>query len=176
VEGYEGKGFFRMDLISISALIAAVAFVILVVFISRTLFRLERVFRGVESTIAETQKDLHNVCVEAVQLVHTSNHLANEAKIFVNNSNELTKDMRERAKSLDVLAKSVEEVGVTISEMNEKVRDTANNVSNTVKVSTEKMSQLVNWGNTAMDLWEKYKTKREGKKRNGKSNINDSTV
>ncbi|WP_088013490.1 DUF948 domain-containing protein [Gottfriedia acidiceleris] len=165
-----------MDLISVSVLIAVIAFVILVVFISRTLFRLERLFRGIEETVTETQKDLHNVCVEAVQLVHTSNHLANEAKIFINNSNELTKDMRERAKSLDVLAKSVEEVGVTISEMNEKVRDTANNVSNTVKVSTEKMSQVVNWGTTAMDIWEKYKTKREGKKKNGKSNINDSTI
>ena len=165
-----------MDLISISVLIAAIAFVVLVIFISRTLFRLERLFRGVETTLTETQKDLHEVCVEAVQLVHTSNHLAKEAQVFVNNSNELTKDMRERAKSLDVLAKSVEEVGVTIAEMNEKVRDTATNVTNTVKVSTEKVSQALKWGNTAVDIWEKFKTKREGKKKNGQSNFNDSTV
>lgn len=165
-----------MNLISVSALIAAIAFVVLVVFVSRTLFRLERVFREVETTLSETQKDLHNVSVETVQFIHTSNHLAEEAKVLVRNSNELAKDMRERAKSLDVLAKSVEEVGVTISEMNEKVRDTATNVTNTVKVSTEKMSQALKWGNTAVDIWEKFKMKREGKKKNGQSNFNDSTI
>jgi uncharacterized protein YoxC len=165
-----------MDIISVSALIAAIAFVVLVVFISRTLFRLEKLFRGVEDTLKETQKDLHDVSVETVQFIHTSNHLAEEAKILVRNSNELAKDMRERAKSLDVLAKSVEEVGVTIAEMNEKVKDTASNVTNTVKMSTEKMSQALKWGTTAVDLWEKYKMKREGKKKNGQSNINDSTI
>ncbi|WP_088043064.1 DUF948 domain-containing protein [Bacillus sp. EAC] len=165
-----------MNLISVSTFIAAIAFVVLVIFICRSLFRFEKVLRGVEHTLSETQKDVHDVCVETVQLIHTSNHLAEEAKIFVNNSNELTKDMRERAKSFDVLARSVEEVGVTISEMNEKVRDTATNVTNTVKISTEKMSQALKWGSTAVDIWEKIKTKREGKKNNGQKNFDDSRV
>lgn len=159
-----------MSLISISALIAAIAFVVFVVFVCRTLFRLEKVFIRVESTLEESQKDFHEVCGEAVQLIHTSNKLADETKTLVRNSNDLTEDMRERAKSLDVLAKSVEEVGVTIAELNEKVRDTASNVSNTVKVSTEKMSQALKWGNTAIDLWDKFKSYREGKKRNDATN------
>lgn len=162
----ERKGLIGMNLISISAIVAAIAFVILVVFVCRTLFRLEKLFGKMEHTLSETQKDIHDLSLETVQFIHTSNHLAEETKVFVRNSNELAKDMRERAKSLDVLAKSVEEVAGTISEMNEKVRDTASNVTNTVKVSTEKVSQALKWGNTAMDLWDKFKTKREGKKIN----------
>jgi len=165
-----------MSLMSISVFIIAIAFVALVVFLSRTLFSLEKVFKEIEGTLSEAQKDLQSVSLEAKDFLHTSNQLADEAKILIRNTNDLTEEMRERAKSLDILAESVEGIGETINDLNEKVRGTALSVTDTVKTSTEKFAQALKWGTTAADIWDKIKSMRGGKKDHGKTRYNDPTI
>ncbi|WP_187444893.1 DUF948 domain-containing protein [Rossellomorea vietnamensis] len=95
-------------MLEMSAVIAAVAFTILVVYLILTL-------RKVMATIAETKKTLHDARTSV-------NSLTDEAEELIHTANQISDDVKGKMKAVDPLVESAQDVGEMIHSVTSSVK------------------------------------------------------
>lgn len=147
------EGRVHMNLLHISAFIAAIAFLILVIFLVRTLMSFSKTLDSVTTTlnnVAKTvegfEKQMQGVTKETTQLLNTSNRLANG---IVDNTEKL-----------NVLFDGIKGIGHTIQEFNFSLQKLSDELKEQAESHSEKTSQTIKWGEAAIHLWKKYKEKK----------------
>ncbi|MCI7240685.1 DUF948 domain-containing protein [Aerococcus suis] len=114
----------------IAALIAAVAFAVLVVFIilflrqvTKTVSEVTDTVKEANETIAILRKDVDGISLEAQGLLNKSNVLLN--------------DVNGKVSQIDPLFKAIGEIGITVSDVNDSTRDLVLNVTNTANAKVD---------------------------------------
>ncbi|WP_332697590.1 DUF948 domain-containing protein [Halalkalibacter lacteus] len=135
------------SLLYISALVAAVAFAVLVIYLVRTLKSANRTLEHVANTMAGLEKQVNGITKETEELLHRTNRLAD--------------DIQEKSESLNTVFSSVKELGDSIGQVNKSLRHMSNTVSTQVVKQSDQIAKAVQWGNVAIDLYSKFKQKKE---------------
>ncbi|MGM0845023.1 MAG: DUF948 domain-containing protein [Bacillota bacterium] len=95
-------------MLEMSAVIAAVAFTILVVYLILTL-------RKVMATLAETKKTLHDARTSV-------NSLTDEAEELIHTANQISDDVKGKMKAIDPLVESAQDVGEMMHSVTSSVK------------------------------------------------------
>ncbi|QOR65866.1 DUF948 domain-containing protein [Cytobacillus suaedae] len=134
----------------LSVALIAIAFLVLVIFLSRTLRSLQITLDNVAKTLSGLEKQMEGITVETTELLHKTNALAT--------------DIQEKTKKLNTVVDAVQDVGASIQRFNGSIQKVSENVSVQVERNQEKVTQVIQWGNVLIDLWDKWKDKKEVKR------------
>ncbi|WP_052504596.1 DUF948 domain-containing protein [Rossellomorea aquimaris] len=94
-----------------SAVIAAVAFTILVIYLIMTLRKVMATLTETEKTLSDARKAVNGVTEEAEELIHTANQISD--------------DVKGKMKAVDPLLESVHDVGDMLQNVTSSVKRTA---------------------------------------------------
>lgn len=131
----------------VSALIAAIAFAVLVIYLVQTLKALRTTLENVASTVDSLQNQLTGVTEETERLLH--------------NTNKLTEDLHEKSQALDSLFNQVKEVGNSLGKLNQSFKNISNQVASGTERYSEQVEKVVEWSSALMTIWQKWKTKQK---------------
>lgn len=119
-----------------AAIIAAIAFLILVIFIVLFIRSLTKTIDSVTETVDEVTKTL-------AILKKDVDGLSLEAQGLLNKSNTLLDDVNYKVAKIDPLFTAVGDVGLSLSEVNGATRDLVLNITNSANDSVEKVKTKV---------------------------------
>lgn len=126
-----------MTVVEIAALIAAIAFAVLVIFVCLNLSKLSNVIKEVETTVQNVNKTLDVVTKDV-------DNLSLEVEGLLNKANTLVDDVNGKVGKTDPLFTAIGDLGLTVSDLNDSTRQmTANLVGNLSKKKTSKLDQLL---------------------------------
>lgn len=141
----------------VSAALIAIAFLILVIFVSKTLKSLQATLDNISKTVGGLEKQLEGVTTETTKLLHKSNLLAD--------------DLQQKAEGLNSVVTAVKEVGETVSHFNHTLQNITNSVDKQVDNNKDKISQVIQWSNVFLELKDKWKEKKQKKAMTQKKEI-----
>ncbi|WHY76486.1 DUF948 domain-containing protein [Neobacillus sp. WH10] len=133
----------------LSVALIAIAFFVLVIYLSKTLKSLQVTLTSVSNTLTGLEKQLNGVTTETTLLLQKTNALA--------------EDIQQKAESLNSVVDAVKDVGTTVSKFNGTLQNITNSVDQQVEESKEKISQIVQWSNIFLELKDKWQARKHGK-------------
>jgi uncharacterized protein YoxC len=132
-----------------SVALISIAFLVLVIFITKTLKSLQGTLNHVSQTLGGLEKQLEGVTKETTVLLHKTNKLAD--------------DLQQKADSLTSVVDAVKDIGRTVSHFNPSLQNITNTVDKQVEDNKEKISQVIQWTNVFLELKDKWKTRKQEK-------------
>ena len=133
----------------LSVALIAIAFFVLVIYLSKTLKSLQVTLTSVSNTLTGLEKQLNGVTTETTLLLQKTNALA--------------EDIQLKAESLNSVVDAVKDVGTTVSKFNGTLQNITNSVDQQVEESKEKISQIIQWSNIFLELKDKWQARKQGK-------------
>lgn len=133
----------------LSVAFIAIAFFILVIYISRTLNSVRVSLETVTKTLGGLERQIEGVTTETTSLLQRTNHLA--------------EDLQRKSESLNSVVEAVKDVGSTVSHFNQTLQGITNAVDKQVEGNKEKISQVIQWSNVFIELKDKWKSKKQDK-------------
>ncbi|GAA4072917.1 DUF948 domain-containing protein [Amphibacillus indicireducens] len=134
------------NLLYISAIIFALAFVALVVYLIKVLKETERTMGSVANTLEGLEKQMEGITTETTLLLNRTNALAD--------------DISDKSQRLNGLVDSVSGLGTTITGFNQSLQQFSNSVTGIALDNKEETAQLVKWGTVIMELINKRRSKK----------------
>ncbi|MBU8879761.1 DUF948 domain-containing protein [Bacillus sp. FJAT-29790] len=131
----------------LSVALIAIAFFILVIYLSRTLKSLQVTLESVSKTIEGLEKQLDGVTKETTALLHKTNALAD--------------DIAEKSESLNSVVNAVKDVGESVRGFNGSIQKITSSVNNQIEENKDKISQVVQWSQVFFEIKEKWKMRRQ---------------
>ncbi|MCC3357988.1 DUF948 domain-containing protein [Bacillus sp. REN16] len=134
-------------IVYISVAVIAVAFLILVIYLSRTLRSLQITLDNVAGTLSGLEKQMEGVTSETTALLHKTNKLA--------------EDIQQKSESLNTVVYAVKDVGTSLQRFNQSVGNVTEEVAVQLEKNKTKISQVVQVGNAVIEMWDKWKDKKQ---------------
>lgn len=134
----------------LSVALIAIAFLILVIFVAKTLKSLQETLSSVSNTLTGLERQLDGVTKETTELLHKTNALAD--------------DIQEKSQNLNSVVSAVKNVGTTVNKFNGTLKTLTESFDIQVEENKEKISQIVQWGNVFLELKDKWNAKKQEKK------------
>ncbi|MFA8439234.1 DUF948 domain-containing protein [Pueribacillus sp. YX66] len=131
----------------ISALIAAIAFAVLVGYLVQTLKALRTTLDNVASTVDSLEQQMTGITRETERLL--------------NNTNKLTEDIQGKSQALDIVFDQVKEVGTSLGTLNESFKNISNQVVSGTERYSDQVEKVVEWSSALMKIWQKWKVKQK---------------
>ena len=131
----------------LSVALIAIAFFVLVIYLSKTLKSLQGTLTSVSKTLSGLEKQLDGV--------------TSETTILLQKTNALAEDIQQKSESLNSVVDAVKDVGVTVSKFNGTLMNLTNTVDQQVEDSKEKISQIVQWSNVILELKDKWQARKQ---------------
>lgn len=135
-----------VNLLYVSAIIAAVAFFILVIYLCKTLKSLSVTLNSVSTTLVGLEKQMDGVTKETAELLHKTNALA--------------EDIGDKSEKLNVVVDAIQGVGVTVQQFNGTLRKITHTIDHSVDQNQEKISQFVQWGQVFLEMKDSWKKRK----------------
>ncbi|WP_078379366.1 DUF948 domain-containing protein [Sutcliffiella halmapala] len=139
-----------IDLLYVSAIIVAIAFLILVIFVSKTLRSVQGTLDQVAGTLGSIEKQMQGITTETEQILHKTNVLMD--------------DIHDKSQQLNTVVTAVKDVGTSIQGFNHSVSRLSTNVAQQLDQNQDKVSQVVQWSNVAMELVDKWNERKQKNK------------
>ena len=136
-------------IVYLSVALIAVAFLILVIFLAKTLKSLQLTLNNVAGTLEGLEKQMEGITTETTELLKRTNALAD--------------DIQDKSQRLNTVVDAVKDVGNSIQRFNNSIQTVSNSVTYEVEKNQDKISQAIQWGNVVIDIWDRWKTKKEAK-------------
>jgi uncharacterized protein YoxC len=133
----------------LSVALVAIAFLVLVIYVAKTLKSLQETLGSVSKTLAGLERQLDGVTHETTELLQKTNALAD--------------DIQEKSKSLNSVVTAVKDVGTTVNKFNGSLKNLSNSFEIQVEENKEKVSQIVQWSNVFLELKDKWNAKKKEK-------------
>ncbi|MFK2824698.1 DUF948 domain-containing protein [Bacillus sp. B190/17] len=127
----------------VSALVAALAFLILVLNLSKTLKSVNNTLDSLARTIDRLEGQLQGITSETTELLHKTNALA--------------EDVQHKTEQLNAVVYAVKDVGTTVQNLNQSINKVTTTVASQMEKNQHKISQAVQWGNVVKQLIGKFK-------------------
>ena len=133
----------------LSVALIAIAFLVLVIYVAKTLKSLQGTLNSVSTTLTSLEKQLEGVTSETTTLLHKTNTLAD--------------DIQQKAENLNSVVDAVKDVGVTVSKFNGTLQSISNTFESQVEENKEKISQIIQWSDIFLELKDKWKARKQAK-------------
>jgi uncharacterized protein YoxC len=133
----------------LSVALIAIAFFVLVIFLSTTLKSFQVTLTSVSKTLSGLEKQLDGVTAETTILLQKTNALAD--------------DIQQKSDRLNSVVEAVKDVGTTVTKFNGTLQNITNSVDKQVEESKEKVSQIVQWSNIVLELKDKWQARKQSK-------------
>ena len=133
----------------LSVALIAIAFLVLVIYLSKTLKSLQETLSSVSKTLIGLEKQLDGVTQETTELLQKTNALAD--------------DIQDKSQSLNSVVTAVKDVGSTVTKFNGTLKNLTDSFDIQVEANKEKISQIVQWSNVFLELKDKWNAKKEAK-------------
>lgn len=127
----------------LSAAVAAIAFLILVLNLSKTLKSVDNTLDTLSRTVDRLEGQLKDVTVETAELLHKTNALA--------------EDVQHKTEQLNTVVYAVKDVGSSVHNLNHSLKKVTTTVASQVEKNQYKISQAVQWGNVVKQMVDKFK-------------------
>jgi uncharacterized protein YoxC len=121
----------------LSVALIAIAFFVLVIFLSTTLKSFQVTLTSVSKTLTGLEKQLDGVTAETTILLQKTNALAD--------------DIKQKTDRLNSVVEAVKDVGTTVTKFNGTLQNITQTVDMQVEESKEKISQIVQWSNIVLE-------------------------
>jgi uncharacterized protein YoxC len=131
----------------LSAALAAIAFLVLVLFIGKTLKSVQVTLDSVSKTLVGLEQQLEGVTRETTDLLHKTNALA--------------EDIQAKSESLNTVVDAVKDVGTSIKKINGTIQTVTSSVDRQVEQNKDKVSQVIQWSNVLLELKDKWAAKKK---------------
>ncbi|MDP4161761.1 MAG: DUF948 domain-containing protein [Bacillota bacterium] len=131
----------------LSVALIAVAFFVLVIYLSKTLKSLQKTLESVSKTLMGLETQLDGVTRETTVLLHKTNTLAD--------------DIQKKSESLNTVVDAVKDVGKAVQRFNHSLQNITSSVDRQIDLNKEKISQVMQWSNVILELKDKWKTKKQ---------------
>jgi uncharacterized protein YoxC len=141
----------------LSVALIAIAFLVLVIYVAKTLKSLQGTLSSVSSTLIGLEKQLDGVTKETTELLQKTNALAD--------------DIQEKSQNLTSVVTAVKDVGTTVNKFNGSLKNLTQSFDVQVEENKEKISQIVQWGNVFLELKDKWTAKKQEKNQNSDEEI-----
>jgi uncharacterized protein YoxC len=128
---------------AIAGLVAAIAFVVLVIFLARVLSAASKTLNNVANTTAGLERQLDGIMTETTALLHKTNRLVDT--------------IEEKTELLAPVANSIEELGTSLNKVTDSVRTVSDTVAGAADTNKDQIAQAVRWGSVAVELFKKNK-------------------
>ena len=141
----------------LSVALIAIAFLVLVIYVAKTLTSLQETLSSVSKTLIGLEKQLDGVTQETTELLQKTNALAD--------------DIQEKSKSLGSIVTAVKDVGTTVNKFNGTLKNLTDSFEIQVEENKEKVSQIVQWSNVFLELKDKWNAKKKEKEESSAEEI-----
>lgn len=132
-----------------SIALIAISFFILVIYIARTLTVLQETIRRLTAAIDHLDKEVQGITTETTQLLKKTNALADE--------------VQKKVEGLNSLVHAVSDISTTVQSFNRSLQQVSACVTKQVETHREKVVKVMQWGNAFMEIWEKWKERKQKK-------------
>lgn len=119
----------------IAALIFALAFAALVIFVIASL---NPILKEVKDTLAVLRQEINNITTEVTGLLHKTNNLV--------------EDLENKSAKLDSVFDGINTIGHTLNDLIETLSRISSKLTQTVKKEDEKIAQVIKWGSALLKL------------------------
>lgn len=133
----------------LSVALIAIAFLMLVIFVSKTLKSLQITLDSVSKTLSGLEHQLDGVTRETTDLLKKTNMLAD--------------DLQKKSDSLNSVVEAVKDVGTSIQKFNHIIQSVNTNVNRQLEQNQDKIAPLLQLGNAIIELKDKWKNKKQQK-------------
>lgn len=130
----------------VSIAVIAIAFLILVIYLSKALKSLQHTLENVSKTLVGLENQLEGV--------------TSETTILLQKTNDLADDLKRKSESFNTVVDAVKDVGITVNKFNQTLRNITDTVDVHVEESKEKVSQIIQWSNIFLEFRDKWKERR----------------
>ena len=134
----------------LSVAVIAIAFLVLVIYLSKTLKSLQTTMESVSSTLSGLETQMQGITTETTLLLHKTNALA--------------EDIQHKSENLNTVVDAVKGVGGSLQRVNQTIDQITNRVQLAASKNDEKINQVVQWGNVCIELvnkWKKHKAEQK---------------
>lgn len=131
----------------LSVAVIAIAFLVLVIYLSKTLKSLQITLESVSKTLVGLEGQLDGVTKETAVLLHKTNALAD--------------DIHRKSESLNTVVDAVKGVGESVNKFNHSVQTIVGSVDRQIDQNKEKISQVVQWSNVLLELKDKWNARKQ---------------
>jgi len=131
----------------LSVALIAIAFLVLVIYVSKTLKSVQETLSSVSKTLIGLEKQLDGVTSETTVLLQKTNALAD--------------DIGQKAESITSVVEAVKDVGTTVSKFNGSLQNLTKSFDVQVEQNKEKVSQVIQWGDVLLELKDKWKARKQ---------------
>ncbi|MCP3762455.1 DUF948 domain-containing protein [Domibacillus sp. A3M-37] len=131
----------------LSAAVAAIAFLILVLNLSKTLKSVDNTLDTLSRTVDRLEGQLKDVTAETAQLLHKTNALA--------------EDVQHKTEQLNTVVYAVKDVGSSVHNLNHSLKKVTTTVASQMEKNQFKISQAVQWGNVIKQMVDKFKEDKQ---------------
>jgi uncharacterized protein YoxC len=143
----------------LSVALIAIAFLILVIYLSKTLKSLQGTLDNVAKTLSSLERQLDGV--------------TNETTILLHKTNELASDIQQKAENLNSVVDAVKDVGDSVRKFNGSIQSITTSMNHQVEENKDKMAQVVQWGHVFLELKDKWQGRKQKKDVTGSLEEND---
>lgn len=130
----------------IAAIIAAFGFLVLCISVGVTLFSLKNTLNSLATTVAGIEGQMQGVTRETTSLLEKTNALA--------------EDISEKSEKLNTVVDAVKSIGTSVNGLNNSINQITTSISTEVSKNEEKIAQVVQWSNVAMEIADKWKQRK----------------
>lgn len=134
----------------IAAGVAALALLILAVALAVVLFSVKKNLDHVAKTLDGVEGQIQGITRESTDLLHKSNRLA--------------EDVQGKSAKLNSVVDAIQGIGNSVSTLNESVDRVTNSITYNISQNEEKISQVVQWSNVAMEVADKWQMRQKRNK------------
>jgi len=156
-----------MDWVELGVMLIALAFMVLVIFLIRTLVVTQRAVKRLAEHMAHLQERIDELSQETAQLIRQTNRL--------------TEEIYHKTKSLDQLFHAVEDMGQAVKQVTGSIRQVSASLADTVNrkieedlpAARDQIGEIVKWAGYVFELWQRWRLSRpqknqsEGGQQNG---------
>lgn len=143
----KGRCQYMEIILYLSVAIIAIAFAVLVYFVAQTLKSLKDTLSNTAKTLDSLEKQMNGLTTETTALLHKTNLLA--------------EDIQGKSEALDTVFVQVKEVGTSLGKMNHSLKNITGKVTDEAERQSEQVTKVVQWGNAAMQIWQKWQVKKK---------------
>ncbi|MFU1768152.1 DUF948 domain-containing protein [Mammaliicoccus sciuri] len=148
-------------ILPIAGIIAAVAFLIICVVLALFLMQLLKTVKGINETLDGIQGQIQGITRESTDLLHKANRL--------------TEDIQDKSLRLNSVVDAVKGVGDSVQTLNNSVDRVTNSITHNISQNEDKISQVIQWSNVAMEVADKWQLRRDRRSNvSYKNNVNAS--
>ena len=135
------------NLLYIAALIFALAFVALVIYIIRVLKETERTMANVASTLDGLEQQMNGITTETT--------------LLLSRTNDLAEDINQKSQRVNQVVDSIGGLGTTITDFNRSLQHVSDAIIDKASENHEEAAQVIKWGTVIMELYNKRKSKKK---------------